>query len=66
MKKLRLKVNMDCASCAVNIDKTLKKMGCVSQSNPALKLTKVEYDESKTSPDEIIKKIKGIGYDAKQ
>ena len=66
MKKLRLKVEIDCATCAVNIDKTMKKMGCESQSNAALKITKVQYDETKTSPEEIIKKIKDIGYDAKQ
>ena len=66
MKKLKLKVNMDCSACAVNIDRALKKIGCESQSNPALKITKVTYDETKTSPEVIIKEIKNTGYDVEQ
>ena len=65
MKKLKLKVNMDCSACAVNIDKALSKVDCESQSNPALKITKIQYDESKITPEEIIEVIKKTGYDAK-
>ena len=66
MTKLKLKVDMHCATCSRNIDSLLKKNGLESQSNPALKITKLNYDESKISEQEIIKLIKGIGYDAKK
>ncbi|MCK5806851.1 MAG: heavy-metal-associated domain-containing protein [Mycoplasmataceae bacterium] len=66
MTKLKLKVNMTCSACANNIDKTLKKLGVNSVSNPALKITKVEYDETKIDSKKIVKKIKAIGYEAEE
>ncbi|WKX02166.1 cation transporter [Candidatus Mycoplasma mahonii] len=62
----KLKVNMHCAACAINIDKTLNKIGCESISNPVLKITKIKYDENKITHGDIIKAIKGIGYEARK
>jgi len=62
----KFKVNMHCASCSMNIDKTLAKIGVESVSNPSLKITKIKHVPENISEDDIIKAIKGIGYEAKR
>lgn len=66
MKEIKLKVDMHCASCAISIEKALKKKGCEVKSNPALKLVKVTFDENKMSTQDIKEEIKKVGYDAQE
>lgn len=62
MKKMRLKVAMHCPSCALTISKQLKKIAVEAEINPVLKIVDCTYDQSKTSPSQIIKAIKKTGY----
>ncbi len=66
MKKVKLDVAIHCASCVINIEKVLKKSTISVEANPLLKVCNIEFDETKTTIEKIIKKIKGIGYDAKE
>ncbi len=66
-KKIRLNIkDMHCASCAVNITRDLEKSPGVEKANInfALEQGDVDFDESKTNEDEIIKTIKKSGYDS--
>ncbi len=65
MAKLRGQIKgMDCASCVAKIDKSLKTMEGVKEVNISLVASTVEadYNDEKTSNDEIIKKIESLGY----
>lgn len=62
-KKLKLTVNMHCATCAGNITKALKNECELVNANFALGIVKVEFDGSKTNEEKIIKKINDIGYE---
>ncbi|MGD0330641.1 MAG: heavy metal-associated domain-containing protein [Nitrososphaeria archaeon] len=55
---------MDCATCALAIEKQVKKICGVKGVGTALMLDKifVEYDESKTNISEIMKVIDKMGY----
>src|SRR3989344_5992936 len=55
---------MHCASCASTIEKTLKKAEGVQdvQANFGTETTKVFFDETKTNPQELSKKIEPLGY----
>ncbi|MEI7960826.1 MAG: heavy metal translocating P-type ATPase [archaeon] len=67
MKKLTLQVSgMHCASCALIIDKTLKKKDGVSETNVNFSTSKanIEYDDSKLSENELIETVKSAGYGA--
>lgn len=64
MIEKKLKVDMHCASCAVSIEKELRKINVDVKANPALKIIKVAFDENKHSIEEIKKTIKGAGYDS--
>lgn len=57
---------MHCASCAMIIEKGLKKTdGVIGASvNFATSRASIEYDSSKASPADFIKRIKSLGYDA--
>lgn len=66
MIEKKFKVDMHCASCALSIEKELKRHGCEVKSNPALKLVKVKFDEDKYTTEDIKQFIKGVGYDAKE
>ncbi len=64
-KKLELQiVGMHCASCAIKIEKTLKKSAGVKSSvvNYAAEKAFVEYDEEKTKEESIENIIKKLGY----
>jgi P-type Cu+ transporter len=68
MKRTDLDVTgMHCQSCVSLITKKLEKEPGVSYANVNLTTEKatVEFDESKTSENTIIQKIKSLGYDAK-
>ncbi|MFH1209731.1 MAG: heavy metal translocating P-type ATPase [archaeon] len=68
MKKITLSISgMHCASCAILIDKALKKLDGVKSENVNLTLEKatVEFDETKISESSIIKTIEKAGYGAK-
>ncbi|EDL63100.1 heavy metal translocating P-type ATPase [Bacillus sp. SG-1] len=56
---------MTCAACASRIEKGLKKVEGVNDANVNLALEKasVKFDSSVTSPQELQKKIKDLGYD---
>lgn len=57
---------MHCNSCALNIDMTIEELeGVVSvKTDLDNKITKVEFDESKLSQDQIISEIASLGYTA--
>ncbi len=65
MQKEILKISgMDCASCAINIEKTLsKKTGVINASvNYANEKANVEFDENKINREEIEKTIAQAGH----
>ncbi len=67
IEKIELNVSgMHCAGCAAGIEGTLKGLdGIVSASvNFATSKANVEFNPSKISKEEIINKIKELGYDA--
>lgn len=55
---------MHCASCAGIIERTLKKQAGVDavEVNYGTETCKISFDESKTSPAELSKKIEKLGY----
>ncbi len=64
MKKKISVSGMHCANCALNIEKTLKKQGVDTMVNFSTNTASVDYDEKKTSIEDILKKISDIGYGA--
>jgi P-type Cu+ transporter len=54
----------DCTTCAIGIEKRLKKVDGVESVGSAIMLNKVfvDYDESKVSISEIMRAIKEAGY----
>ena len=56
---------MHCASCAATIEKTFKKTEGVSsaEANYGTESVKVDFDNSKITPEELSKKIKPFGYE---
>lgn len=69
MKHITLEIeNMDCASCAVIVEKSLKKKdGIVSAPvNFATKKAKIEFYEDRIDLSEIKKTIKNAGYKVKE
>lgn len=56
---------MHCASCAVTIEESLKKVEGVSKAavNFATEKAYIEYDATRTSTDDLEKAIKQVGYD---
>ena len=59
-------LGMTCAACSTRIEKGLNGFNGVSVANInlALETGKVSYNPNQTSPDEIVKKIQDMGYDA--
>jgi len=55
---------MHCASCALTIEKSLKKLTGVNSAkvNFILQKATVEYDESKTNRKELEKAVEAVGY----
>ncbi|MBS3061065.1 MAG: copper-translocating P-type ATPase [Candidatus Diapherotrites archaeon] len=67
MSKVTLQVSgMHCASCAIIIDKSLRKIQGVKDSNVNYSTAKamVEFDEKETKIDELIMAVKKSGYEA--
>lgn len=62
MQNLRLKVSLHCASCAVVVEKQLKKIKVKTKINPVLKIVDCTFDPSETNEEIIIKNIKKLGY----
>jgi P-type Cu+ transporter len=66
MKKVKITIHgMHCASCASNIEKSLKKISGVKSARVSLLLKKgtVEYEDS-VSDDELKKAVARAGYKA--
>lgn len=66
MKKVKIRIGgMDCASCASNIEKSLKKVAGVKEATVSLMTNKgfVECDE-KVSDEELKKAVARAGYKA--
>src|SRR3990167_901131 len=57
---------MTCASCALTIERTLKKQSGVKNAsvNFALRKAFVDYDEKEANTEDWVRKIKERGYDA--
>jgi len=55
---------MHCASCALTIEKSLKKLSGVNsvKVNFIFQRATVEYDENKTGRKEIEKAVEAVGY----
>ena len=67
MKKIKLNISgMHCVSCSTLIEKSLKKLDGVKISNVNFSTSNanIEYNESKISENDFIKKIKSLGYSA--
>ena len=64
MKKLKLTIEgMHCASCASNIERSLKKVSGVKGANVSLMLKKGTAEcEDSVSEDELKKAVKRAGY----
>ena len=60
-------MGMTCASCQAHVDKSVRKVDGVKDCNVNLlsENMEVEYDETKTNPQEIIAAVQKGGYDAK-
>ncbi|WP_243298453.1 heavy metal translocating P-type ATPase [Bacillus litorisediminis] len=60
-------MGMTCAACATRIEKGLKKLEGVQSAavNLALETGTVEYNPSQVSVQDMIEKVKSIGYEAK-
>ncbi len=56
--------NIDCATCALAIEKSVGKLDGVEKVGAAVMLNKVfvDYDESKTDIAKITKRIRAAGY----
>ncbi|MEK6945435.1 MAG: heavy metal-associated domain-containing protein [Nanoarchaeota archaeon] len=66
MKKIKINIEgMDCASCATNVERSLKKVSGVKEVSVSLigKKAFVEIDE-KTDPEELKKAVARTGYKA--
>src|SRR5260221_13164701 len=57
---------MTCASCAMRIEKGLKKVPGVKDAsvNFATEQASVTYDPAQTGPEQLIQKVKAVGYTA--
>ncbi|MEW6036612.1 MAG: copper-translocating P-type ATPase [Candidatus Micrarchaeota archaeon] len=67
MMKMTIPVSgMHCASCALNIERRLKKLDGVRSANVnyATSRATVEYDEAKVGPGNFKESIEGLGYGA--
>jgi Cu+-exporting ATPase len=67
MAKITIGVTgMDCASCALNIERTVKKLKGVGKANVNLATNRatIEYDEKALGPGDIKDAIESIGYGA--
>ncbi|KHO55304.1 MAG: Cu2+-exporting ATPase [archaeon GW2011_AR19] len=64
MKKIKITINgMHCASCASNVEKSLKKVPGVKNANVSLMLKKGTAEcEDSVSEDEIKKAVVRTGY----
>ena len=65
MKKYKITISgMHCASCASNVEKSLKKVPGVKNANVSLMLKKGTAEcEDSVSEDEIKKAVKRAGYE---
>jgi copper chaperone CopZ len=65
---MKTKLNIDgysCVSCLNRIESDLKEKGVIEiDFDFSKKTAEIQYDEQKTSPAEIIKTIKALGYEA--
>ncbi|KKS13143.1 hypothetical protein A2617_01480 [Candidatus Daviesbacteria bacterium RIFOXYD1_FULL_41_10] len=65
MKKIKLKIEgMHCTSCALSIDMDLEDLEGVKSANTsyAKQETEVEYDKEKIELEQILDKIKELGF----
>jgi len=67
MKKTKISVGgMHCASCALNIENTLKRMEGVKDANVNFSISRasVDFDEKATDESKLVKMIEDAGYEA--
>lgn len=57
-------IGMHCASCSLTIERALKKVTGVKNSdvNYGTEQATIEYDESLTNPEKLAAAVKSIGY----
>jgi len=69
MKKETINISgMHCATCALTIEKSLKKVAGVASAkvNFLLKKATVEYDEARVGRKELEKAVESVGYTVEQ
>ena len=67
MATFKVKISsMDCAACAVNIERALRKEEGVARAEVVFKTKEavIEYDPARISPDRIVKVINETGFKA--
>lgn len=67
LKKVKLKIHgMHCASCVAVLERSLKKVGGVSQAtiNLATERATVTYDPAKVTDDKLSSAVSNVGYQA--
>lgn len=65
-EEIRMRITgMHCASCAVTIEKRLKKLEGLEASNVSFsnEEARVEFDKKKTSMKNVVKAVREVGYD---
>ncbi len=64
IKTISLKVRMDCANCAQNIQRALRKLPLADLTvDVVAQLVAIEYDPSAVSQDEIMRAMRKTGYE---
>jgi len=68
MKKYKISIEgMHCASCASNIERSLKKVSGVKEATVSLMMRKANVEtEDKVNPEELKKAVSRTGYNAKE
>lgn len=59
---------MDCPDCAARIERAVKRIPGVAEANVAFPLGKlsIDYDSTQTGVQQVVKKVKSLGYDANE
>lgn len=63
MYKVKYKIlGLDCSSCAAMLELDLEDLGIKARCNYAKSELEVEFDQTKLSEKDMIKKVRSLGY----